>query len=122
VYGRTCKGCAKPLAYKGGPEPKWCGRRCRNLFERYRLTLIEVEDMLSRQSGSCAICDKLLGFDVDGVEVPHVDHDHSSGEVRGILCRSCNTGIGKLGDNPYRLERARRYLTRSCDQPERDWL
>jgi hypothetical protein len=40
----------------------------------------------------------------------HIDHDHRTGKVRGLLCVSCNTGIGKLGDDVDGLYRALRYV------------
>jgi hypothetical protein len=40
----------------------------------------------------------------------HLDHCHGSGELRGILCLSCNQGLGNFADDPARLERAAAYL------------
>jgi hypothetical protein len=44
-----------------------------------------------------------------------VDHDHQTGKFRGWLCKTCNIGIGKLGDNLSGLERAVLYLKRECE-------
>lgn len=43
----------------------------------------------------------------------HIDHDHTTGKIRGVLCIRCNTGIGKLGDSIEGLERALAYLQRT---------
>jgi hypothetical protein len=40
----------------------------------------------------------------------HIDHDHETGRLRGLLCHGCNTAIGLLGDDPERLRRAINYL------------
>ncbi len=47
------------------------------------------------------------------MQTPHIDHDHSTGKVRGLLCSCCNTGIGMFKDNPDVLDRAAFYLVRS---------
>lgn len=49
-------------------------------------------------------------------EKPHpIDHEHSSGRVRGVLCHSCNLALGHFKDDPERLARAAAYLTRDTD-------
>src|SRR5262245_7825699 len=55
-----------------------------------------------RRVGACEVCgsDALL----------HLDHDHATGSIRGWLCRTCNVGIGALGDTLESLERAVAYL------------
>jgi hypothetical protein len=66
------------------------------LFHKYGLREKDVAALLILQGGGCAICrgSHLLG----------VDHDHETGEVRGILCRKCNSGLGQFND---RLELVR---------------
>lgn len=64
--------------------------------------------MLAAQNGGCAICSTTTP---DGnARRFHVDHDHETGKIRGLLCHSCNTGIGKLRDDPDLLLSAVAYL------------
>lgn len=59
-------------------------------------------EMLEQQAGCCAIC---------GSPDPQaIDHDHVTGDVRGILCTRCNTGLGKFMDDPELLRVAAQYL------------
>lgn len=60
---------------------------------RYGITVADYDRMLSAQGGRCAICktDKSLGRGRF-----HVDHDHVTGRVRGILCHLCNTALGRI--------------------------
>jgi hypothetical protein len=59
--------------------------------------------MIETQGGLCAICEGPL-------ERPHVDHDHTTGKVRGILCFNCNAGLGKFQDNVAVMAAAVEYL------------
>jgi hypothetical protein len=81
-------------------EKKW--------IANYGITRDEYDAMLKAQGGKCAIC---------GAPKPggrgdyfHVDHDHETNEVRGLLCTNCNTGIGGLKDNVGILQKAIAYL------------
>lgn len=62
----------------------------------------QVEALSVQQKGRCAICGKLTDQLV-------IDHDHDSMVTRGLLCNNCNTGLGMLGDSPYRMLRAAQY-------------
>lgn len=78
-------------------------------LNKYSLSPEEYEDMLERQDGKCAVCKEVMG----GSRNEHVDHDHVTGKVRGLLCAHCNTAIGKFRDEPERLIAAAQYLMNS---------
>lgn len=74
---------------------------------RYNLSAMAFATLWRMQEGCCAICRTSLE------EMAYrIDHDHTTNEVRGILCVSCNTGIGLLKDSPMVLRHAARYLVR----------
>ena len=67
------------------------GRRAEHLnrIKRYGLTADDWDRILIQQSGRCAACTDPLAF-------PHIDHNHATGVVRGLLCSACNTSEGLL--------------------------
>lgn len=77
---------------------------------KYGLSVEGVAKILAVQNGRCAICSLELTF-----EMIKVDHDHTTGGVRGLLCQNCNLGIGHFKDSPERLQSAVKYL-RGYDQ------
>ena len=76
------------------------------------MELEQFQKIKDEQNESCAICNAKLkaGFMV------HVDHDHKTGEVRGILCRWCNTGLGNFKDSIDNLKSAVKYLKKYCSK------
>lgn len=58
---------------------------------------------------TCPICEKTT---IVGITKIVLDHNHHTGQVRGWLCESCNTGIGRFDDNPELVERAKAWLSR----------
>ena len=76
-----------------------------HLKRRYGLGADDVLAMLEAQDSACLVCRRQLT-----VGDSHVDHDHETGSVRGILCFGCNGGLGQFGDDPEVLVRAARYL------------
>jgi hypothetical protein len=88
-------------------------RRGYRLKSRYGVTESEVNDMLLRLAALCPICRRGLGVK------PHVDHDHETGEVRGLLCFTCNVGLGNFGDDVERLRRGALYLQGTLTAPSR---
>lgn len=72
----------------------------------YGLTSFEFYALRVKQGDACAICERAFG----PLELPHVDHDHATGAVRGLLCRCCNRAIGLLRDRPEDCDRAAIYL------------
>ena len=88
------------------------GNRERRLKWTYGLEYKDYASMYAHQNGQCMICCKKIAKykGKDGVEVACVDHDHESGQVRGLLCRSCNVGLGHFRDDPLLLDAAIEYL------------
>ncbi len=83
----------------------------RKLKYRYGITQEEYDVRLEAQGGACAICRKAEPGG-NGNTSFHVDHNHETGEVRGLLCAACNSGLGHLGDDIDRLRAALAYLER----------
>lgn len=79
----------------------------RRTLARLGSGLTEYEAILASQNGRCGIC----GNGPGGTRL-HVDHDHQTLCIRGLLCGRCNTGIGLLRDEPAILWNAIKYLTR----------
>lgn len=84
---------------RNNPEKIYAHR----LKNRYGLSLDDLKERLESQSGQCAICGTLD-------RVLNVDHSHTTGFVRGLLCRPCNNGLGDFKDDPNVLQAAIRYL------------
>jgi hypothetical protein len=82
--------------------------RWEHLKPKYGITKEDHDKMLYEQGNRCAICSCMFGEEVE--TVPHVDHDHVTKKVRGLLCKACNTGLGQFKDNVTSLQRAVLYL------------
>lgn len=103
-YCKDCKKCrAADFAKRRDPEAKRLSGRKTHLKRTYGITMDEFEQMVEAQQGCCAICERTVDQLV-------VDHDHDTGEVRELLCGSCNSAIGLLGDDPAKLRQAATYL------------
>ena len=93
-----------------------------HLRRTYGITLEEYNRLLNEQGGGCGICGKRKGGSKNqGVRL-HVDHDHVTGKPRGLLCGTCNRGIGQFGDDPKRVRAAVRYLERARHVPAEEML
>lgn len=84
--------------------------RNRNLLSLYGITSADFDAMAAAQGGRCAICDEVPTYGV-GRRL-HVDHCHTTGKIRQLLCSYCNVAIGSLRDRIDILQRAIDYLTR----------
>lgn len=123
---RPCRGvCGKrlpPSAFnKNKARPDGLSSQCRKCWSAYQrdrllmrkfgISAKTFDKMLANQGGGCLICGSTLGL------LRHrkrlnlcVDHCHHTGAVRGILCNSCNLGLGAFGDDPALLRAAANYL------------
>jgi len=72
----------------------------------YGITPAQYAELLAKQGGGCAIC----GDPPTSTRDLSIDHDHTTGKVRGLLCNCCNPGLGYFKDNESRLHRAIAYL------------
>lgn len=88
---RVCRKCAK----------------LRNGFRErlYGLSTDDYSELVEEQNGVCALCGK-----ASEERAIAVDHDHASGEIRGLLCSPCNTGVGMFRDDPGLLRKAIAYI------------
>lgn len=79
--------------------------RNKSLRERFGITIQDFRILLDKQYGLCAVCRLEPGT--------HLDHNHDTGKIRGILCNTCNRGIGLLKDNIFVLKNAIEYLNKN---------
>ena len=77
---------------------------------QYGISLEEYYKLIDYQNGGCAICGREQ--EPDGRKLS-IDHDHSTGKVRGVLCYACNKALGMFYDKPERLEKAAEYLRKT---------
>lgn len=96
---RTCKSAASP------PDPY--GNWVRMLRWKFGIAPEDYERMLVAQGGVCAICEQPPNRQRVRLDI---DHDHQTGEIRGLLCSECNRAIGLLRDRPIVAAKAARYL------------
>jgi hypothetical protein len=114
---KKCKECSKSYV-PVSPSHLYCTDDCadighqRNwLRKNYKMTLEEYQKIFKDQNGKCAICQE-IGFAMreNQRQLVVIDHCHSSGKVRGLLCHNCNRALGLFKDKINNLENAIRYL------------
>ena len=101
----VCETCGGDIDYGARPDRKFCSLPCQRISERgrrYGLASAEAYELLS-DSASCMICHR------QDVEL-HIDHNHATGEVRGVLCTQHNVGLGMMGESIEYLQSAIKYL------------
>lgn len=75
----------------------------KHMRTQYGISWADFDARVDAQSGLCLLCG----------EAPdrwHIDHDHETGQVRGLLCHKCNVALGWFDDSPEKLRRAANYL------------
>ncbi len=100
---RDCKSEESKFYYKNNPV----ARRQYHLLNKYGLTQSDYQIIFDRQGGNCAIC----GINQSNLSKPlFIDHNHLTGQRRGLLCNPCNIMVGMAKDNYSILMRAAEYL------------
>jgi len=91
------------------PEQKKENNHKYRIQYEYKMSKEEYDQLFKDQNGQCAICKTEKPYKKDGKSFA-VDHDHKSGEIRGLLCSNCNSGLGHFKDDPSLLQSAIDYL------------
>lgn len=100
-HGSYCKPCYNERG-RESRERLHGGSREYHLRHRYGIGQREVDQMIAEQLDTCAACRK--------AKPEHVDHDHATGKVRGLLCFNCNQALGNIRDDVYAMRGLIRYL------------
>lgn len=100
-YHRLCGQCY----YRDNQDKERARNQTRRRRGREKVDIATLEDLRRLQNDRCAICGS-----APGARALHVDHDHRTGQTRGLLCHSCNIGLGMFRDSPVLLRGATAYL------------
>ena len=98
---------------KANPEKKQFSNRKNFIKRTYGLSWEEYELMYNKHEGRCAVCKIFLQLapkQDDRDQSACIDHNHSTGEIRGLLCRRCNIAIGFFDENTDRMLNAAAYI------------
>jgi hypothetical protein len=112
-YQKECKTCNRERKYKWHQTEQ--GKRSSantKLKARFGITIDEYEAMYEQQGGKCLCCgdtESYLGHRLA------VDHCHETGKIRGLLCKSCNVGLGNLKENKQFISNLLKYVENYCD-------
>lgn len=107
VRHTECKECSKARVKRTQCPIR---QRSNNLRRNYGITLEDYDNMLEEQGGTCMTCSSTPESQRYGNL--YVDHDHNTGQVRGLLCHHCNTALGLVDDNIDILLNLVKYLSR----------
>lgn len=102
-----CRSKDQQKRYHNNPDIKeqaLKNSRKSHLKIKYNMTVEEYNVLYNNQKGKCFICNKTMKGSLN------IDHCHTTGKIRGLLCWSCNIGLGKFKDNKNYLQKAIEYL------------
>jgi hypothetical protein len=110
-----CRGCTRAYNkthHRTKGKEKQTTVRARTLKKLYNLTIDDYQRMWDAQGGACKMCSRPeTNVNPNGtVRTLCVDHCHTTGKVRGLLCGNCNVAIGLLQENVATLARGIQYL------------
>jgi hypothetical protein len=119
---KRCSHCAEVLPAAAFPKSRMVrdglSNRCRlcRALRGKGMTVDGFRALLEKQAGCCAICNIKFRLKMNDTteygqtQNIYIDHDHATGQVRGLLCPKCNTAIGLLGDMSETVRKAAAYL------------
>lgn len=94
---------------KNANSPQWNARQRDYKYRwNYGISLENYNELFDSQNGCCAICEI---HQSDLGKSMHVDHDHKTGEIRGLLCQRCNQALGLFKDSPKIMLKAVEYVS-----------
>lgn len=97
--------------YRKNKNKIWRCRRSSELKRDYGITIEDYERMVAEQKGACAICEREpQGNPKNPRRVLFVDHNHETGQVRGLLCPRCNAFVAYIENHGHLLDKLRSYL------------
>lgn len=119
VYGEhetTCVRCSRSFTFVRTVGSKWRSvcNECRSvdkMWSTYGLSYPALHAFYDRHDNRCCICGEEQ-CEWSHADVLNIDHDHATGELRGLLCTGCNAGLGFFRDDPAKLRAAAEYLER----------
>jgi hypothetical protein len=113
-----CKDCVKIYNQNNQKDIGWKARKNNELKKTYGISYKEYLIILKEQDGLCAICktkQEKIHHKSNKQQKLSVDHDHDTGEVRGLLCSKCNFALGGFKDKVEYLQNAITYLTKDTN-------
>ncbi len=115
-YRSNCKTCtAKSTSAKWKNDPDFRARGYARSIKhqrqaKYGVSCEDYKNLMEKANNSCEICGTTECATGNGLAI---DHCHSTGKVRGILCQACNTALGSFRDDPDLIQRAINYIKES---------
>ena len=114
--GCRCVFCIKANTLYGREDRKKRNKQCfRNshLKSNFGISLDQYNQKLEQQQGLCAVCHKTeTKANQFGIVALAVDHDHTTGKIRGLLCMKCNRALGMLGDSVETISNLLKYRSK----------
>lgn len=113
---KTCATCGSVIR-RSFAKAKYCSHRCQSRrvspnerrARTYKVDVEVINSMLEAANGVCDICNETLTR-------TYIDHCHTTGRIRGVLCPRCNTGLGMFKDSADYMHKAINYLRKSGEK------
>jgi len=116
LHGKSswCKDCSRVYDKEKNKSSEYkLHKKNYELQKLYGITIKDYNSMLEQQNNKCKLCENSFQQN----KKIHVDHCHNTGKIRGLLCVSCNRGLGYLKDDKDLLLKAVKYLKRESYKP-----